>query len=194
MYETEIKVEERDDIQETEIHNGEINWLNVAYKIFVVLGIIAIIILILFRHCDCEKCHCHDNTDTSISYDDNLDDSKNKKGNADDLNKKVEEGMITMSMNTDPIFKTGKDKGNLLIENDKSNNYPIMVEIKTKSDGKTIYKSGLIPVGKFVNNAPLSVDLDKGDYPCVAYFNNMDESTGKVLGTGGAEITVHVLS
>ena len=194
LYGTVVDTEISSTEDEKEQHNSRIS---IPYKLFVVLGLIAIILLIIFRPCDCRCKHCvtHDaSQSTTLGLDDNLDDEIPKNtASVDELNKKVQEGMITMSMNTDPIFESGTAKGNLLIENDTSNNYPIMVEIKTKTDGKTIYKSGLIPIGKFVNYARLSMNLEKGDYPCVAYFNNIESETGTILGTGGAEITIHVL-
>ena len=47
----------------------------------------------------------------------------------DSLNKKVEQGMINISMNTSPIFQNGTSTGNLMIVNESINNYPQVVEI-----------------------------------------------------------------
>lgn len=182
---------------EDEREEEEKGWLLLTYRICVLAAIVVIILLAWFRHCNCDCCHGSQETQpTTVSQiDDNISDgSVTNKTSVEDLNKKVEEGMITMSMNTDPVFENGKAKGNLLIENDTSNNYPITVQIFTKKDNQLIYKSGKIPIGKFVNYAPLEVNLPKGTYECVAYFNNVDDNTGEVLGTGGSEITVHVLN
>ena len=111
----------------------------------------------------------------------------------EELNRKVEEGMINISMSTAPVFETGTSEGNLLIVNGERNNYPQVVYIIRKDTGEEIYRSGGIPVGSKIERARLSVDLDAGTYECMAYFNNVDPETGAVLGTAGAEIVVTVL-
>lgn len=110
----------------------------------------------------------------------------------EELNKKVEEGMINISMNTSPVFEDGKSKGNLLIVNSEKNNYPQIVYIVRKDTNEEIYRSGGIPVGSKIEYAALDVDLPAGTYDCVAYFNNADPETGAILGTAGAEITITV--
>lgn len=109
-----------------------------------------------------------------------------------ELNQKVEEGMINISMNTSPTFPSGKEKGNLLIVNNEVNNYPQVVYILRKDTGEEIYRSKGIPVGSKIEYAPLDVELPAGEYGCVAYFNNVDPVTGAILGTAGAEIKVTV--
>ena len=169
--------------------------VNVCYKIFVVLGIIAIILLILFKPCNC-NCNCsksNDGTyfDTTVS--DAVSDTETE-SKVNDLNKQVEDGMITMSMNSNPAFENGSAKGNLLIENDKSNKHPQVIQIYRDDTKELIYTSSMIPVGKYINEDTLDVKLPKGEYKCTAYFNAVDEKTGEKLGTSGANITIHILS
>ena len=109
-----------------------------------------------------------------------------------ELNEKVAQGMISISMNTSPVFENGTAEGNLLIVNSERNNYPQVVYIVRKDTGEEIYRSGGIPVGSKIERAKLAVDLPAGTYECVAYFNNADPETGAFLGTAGAEITVTV--
>ena len=109
-----------------------------------------------------------------------------------ELNKKVEEGMINISMNTSPVFADGTSEGNLMIVNSSANHYPQIVYIVRKDTNEEIYRSGGIPVGSKIENAALNVDLPAGTYDCVAYFNNADPETGAILGTAGAEITITV--
>ena len=109
-----------------------------------------------------------------------------------DLNRQVAEGMITMSMNPDPVFPDGTLPGSVLIHNDEANLHAQVIRIVREDTGGEIYNSGMIPVGKYINSDKLSVDLDAGEYPCTAYFNSVDESTGAVLGTGAVKVTVHV--
>ena len=95
-------------------------------------------------------------------------------------------------MNLNPVFKDGSSEGNLLIMNEEINRHPQVVEIYRKDTEELIYKSGAIPVGSRVETGKLLVDLDAGEYPCVAYFNSVDENTGELLGKAGAEITIIV--
>lgn len=109
------------------------------------------------------------------------------------LNQKVQEGMINISMNTNPVFENGKAKGTLMITNSNVNRYPQQVEIYTKADNQLIYSGGL-NVGDKIETSTLSVDLPKGTYDCVAYFNAIDPSTGYRIGTAGANITITILA
>ena len=110
----------------------------------------------------------------------------------EELNQKVQEGMINISMNTSPVFASGTAKGNLMIVNSPTNNYPQIVYIIRKDTGEEIYRSKGIPVGSKIEYAALNVDLAPGTYDCVAYFNNADPQTGEILGTAGAEIVITV--
>lgn len=170
-----------------------IEWV---YRALVMVLLIVIILLILYKPCNCTcsqpNCNGDNGTYFSTDIDDSISDKGDKKDVVADLNKQVEDGMITMSMNTEPVFKDGSSKGNLLIENDKGNKHPQVVQIYIQDSNKLIYTSGMIPIGKSIKEDNLDVELDKGTYDCVAYFNAVDESTGKKLGTSGANIKVHI--
>lgn len=111
----------------------------------------------------------------------------------DSLNKKVEQGMINISMNTTPVFSDGTSAGNLMIVNEGINNYPQVVAIIRNDTSETIYQSGAIPVGSKIERAELAVDLDAGTYECTALFYNVDPESGNYLGCAGAVITITVL-
>ena len=109
------------------------------------------------------------------------------------LNEKVQEGMINISMNTNPIFETGTSLGTLMITNSASNRYPQLIEILTKDDNTLVY-SGAVDIGNKVEKSKLLVDLPKGEYECVAYFSAINPDTGEKLGTAGANIKITVLN
>lgn len=111
----------------------------------------------------------------------------------EELNRKVEEGMINISMNLNPAFEDGASEGNLLIVNEEINRYPQIVEIYLKDTDTLLYRSGGISVGHSVERGKLLVDLDAGDYACVAFFNAIDPNTNELVGKAGAEITISVL-
>ncbi|WP_294852429.1 hypothetical protein [uncultured Oscillibacter sp.] len=109
-----------------------------------------------------------------------------------DLNEKVEEGMMNISMNMAPTFPTGTSKGDLLIVNDDMNRYPQVIEIYRDDTGELIYTSGGIPVGSRLEKDFLDVDLAKGVYPCTAYFHAIDPDTNHAVGTAAAKIEITV--
>lgn len=111
----------------------------------------------------------------------------------DSLNKKVDQGMINISMNTTPVFSDGASAGNLMIVNEGINNYPQVVAIIRNDTNETIYQSGAIPVGSKIECAELDIDLDAGTYDCTALFYNVDPNSGEYLGCAGAVITITVL-
>lgn len=106
-----------------------------------------------------------------------------------ELNAKVAEGMINVSMNTNPVFTDGI--GNVLIVNDQMNNYPQIVEIYDENQN-LIYKSGLIQVGSKVETATLQGSLTTGDYKCIATFNAVNPTTGELAGRANVNIVVTV--
>jgi hypothetical protein len=166
----------------------------------IVIGVLLVIALILglLRGCDGNPTvDPSDNTGPGIVYDDGAvvggwDEADTDKI-VENLNKKVEEGMINISMNTSPNFANGTSAGNLMIVNESINRYPQVVEITRNDTNEVVYKSGAIPVGSKIETAKLSVDLDAGTYECTAMFYNVDPNTGSYLGCAGAIINITVL-
>ena len=169
-----------------------------------ILALVLFSLIILLRSCGAEDEGDQDMANGGktqevnyiITENDSLDDfgpeQRSQEEILDALNRQVENGMLTMTINPDPTFSDGKSEGNLLIENDTQNKHPLVVLIYRDDTKDLIYSSGLIPVGKHVNSDTLDVELAAGDYLCTAYFNAMDDTAGAVLGCGGVHITVHV--
>ena len=160
------------------------------------LGVLVIlaVILLLLRSCGGKAPASTD--DPGIIYDPSATEGGWNEADLDQivdgLNRKVEEGMINISMNTSPSFEDGAAEGNLMIVNESVNRYPQVVEITRNDTGDQIYKSGAIPVGSKIERARLSADLDAGTYECTALFYNVDPDTGSYLGCAGAIITITV--
>ena len=108
------------------------------------------------------------------------------------LNQKVADGMINISMNTAPVFADGTAEGNIMVVNEPINNYPQKVEFIRNDTEEIIYSSNAIPVGSKIERDTLDVDLDPGIYSCTALFHNLDPETGSILGTAGAVITITI--
>ncbi|MGI6337352.1 MAG: hypothetical protein ACOXZM_10005 [Eubacteriales bacterium] len=163
-----------------------------------VLLVIAIIVGLL-RSCDGRKPFemPEDTAGPGIVYDDGAVEGGWDEADTDkivkNLNEKVEEGMINISMNTSPNFADGTSAGNLMIVNESINRYPQVVEITRNDTNEVVYKSAAIPVGSKIETAKLSVDLDAGTYECTAMFYNVDPNSGAYLGCAGAIINITVL-
>lgn len=172
---------------------------NRSYKtaglVILVLLVIAIALL-LFRSCSTDTPAVDDPIPDSLVYDDGAVAGGWDQADTDaiiaNLNQKVEDGMINISMNTSPVFKDGLSEGNLMIVNEGINNYPQVVEITRNDTGELIYKSGGIPVGSKIETARLSVNLPAGTYECTAMFHSVDPDTGVSLGCAGAIITITI--
>ena len=159
------------------------------------IAVAAVIILLLLRSCSGDT-----SVDASYTYEKDKNStygsltSLSKDEIVKDLNEKVEEGMMNISMNLCPVFEDGDSAGNLFIYNDPVNRYPQIVEIYTRDTGRLLYRSGGIDVGCKIEYATLDVSLDKGVYECTAYFTSIDETSGNQLGKAGAEIVITVLN
>ncbi len=108
------------------------------------------------------------------------------------LNTIVADSMLNISINSNPVFATGGAEGNLRIENIPGNQYGFVVEIKLDDTGETIYKSGLIAPGYFVEKATLLRELKKGIYPATAVFTAYETDGKREVGSAGARINITV--
>lgn len=161
-----------------------------------ILAVTAIVILILLL---CTRCGGgntkKDDGKLDIQEDQNATDTVNSNDHdkvVSELNQKVQDGMINISMNLNPEFANGTSEGNLLIVNSEKNKHPQYVTITRDDTGETIYKSGSIAVGKSVKNAKLNVNLPAGTYNCTAMFTQFDENSKTALGSAAAKITVTI--
>lgn len=109
-----------------------------------------------------------------------------------ELTQQVSEKEVAFAINSNPVFPTGREAGNILFENPQSNNKLTRVEVTLDDTGELIYKSGLLEPGSYVPEAKLLIDLDAGDYTCTAtiYAYKLDDESfiGKVA--AGLVITV----
>lgn len=108
------------------------------------------------------------------------------------LNQKVAEGMLNVACNPNPVFPDGSSEGNLRIENIPGNNYAVTVTVTRDDNGQTVYTSGLIDPGYFVENVILDVPLKKGEYPALAKFTAYDPETKKEVGSAGVRVNILV--
>lgn len=113
-------------------------------------------------------------------------------GDYANLDKIVDEGMLTFSINATPAFPDGTSPGNLMIENAEINNNRFTVAIYRNDTGEKIYESGYLDPGQYIENAPLDEDLDEGVYECTAQFSTYKLADNAPIGQAAAEVKIYV--
>lgn len=110
----------------------------------------------------------------------------------------IEEGMIRVSINMNPVFPTGDAEGSIQLENHPNNLYNLrcVITADTNGDGELeeIYHSGLMPINSHIQTDKLEVDLDKGEYDAIATFTAYDVDTDAEVGIVNAQIRISVLN
>lgn len=107
------------------------------------------------------------------------------------LNNIVEEGMFRISIASDIIAIEG-DKAELRIENNLQNRYVMQVSIYLDDTGEEIYSTDLIDPGYYIQEAELDKHLEPGEYAATAVFTALYPDTEEIVGTVGANVTLHV--
>ena len=163
-----------------------------------IIIVLFIVILIVLSFGGCNNELEISNTKNDI-WDIVIDDNANEIISVDydklrqELNKKVDESSINISMNSNPVFENGESAGNLMITNNEINQFYQVIEIYLDKTGERIYCSDAIPVGKQISYDYLDLILEAGEYECTAYFNAI-KSDGTYVGKAGAKIKITVLS
>lgn len=109
------------------------------------------------------------------------------------LNNKVEEGHVSMGISSMPVFENNGKKGRIGIENVEGNRYSFQVDIVLKDTGETVYSSGLIDPGYYIEYIELSKKLKEGEYPATAIYTtySLDETNDPIAKTN-FDITLDV--
>jgi len=112
----------------------------------------------------------------------------------DIISEKVAEGMVDIEILSGPVFEYGGKKGRIGVANSESNRYSFQVTIRLDDTGESIYESGLIDPGFYVEYIELSKTLQPGDYPATATFTtySLDESEDAISQLN-VQITLHVM-
>lgn len=107
------------------------------------------------------------------------------------LNNIVEEGMFRISIASD-IIAIEDGKAQLRIENNLQNRYVMQVSIYLDDTGEEIYSTDLIDPGYYIQEAELDEHLEPGEYAATAVFTALYPDTEEIVGTVGANVTIHV--
>lgn len=112
---------------------------------------------------------------------------------ADLLNQKVEEGMVDIGIAAEPAFEEGGKKGKLGIENVPGNRYSLQVDLLLDETQETLYRSGLIDPGYYIEYVALNRQLKNGDYQATAVFTTyaLDETEDEIAKTR-VNVVLHI--
>jgi len=110
-----------------------------------------------------------------------------------ELNRRVSEGELAISINNTLEFETGESEGLLRIENSVKNHYTMVIEMYLNDTGERIYQSGGIKPGYFLEKARLDKVLEQGDYPVTVHFKAYDEED-TYIGEANAGTVVRILN
>lgn len=108
------------------------------------------------------------------------------------MDEKVEEGSIQININSDLTFADGGSEGLVRIVNTKNNHYLLVVEFIRKDNGESVYRSGAMEPGHYLEKDRLDVDLPKGDYPIEIHFKNYNIKSEEYVGEAVAESILHI--
>jgi len=108
-----------------------------------------------------------------------------------ELNRRVTESQLAISINSVLEFETGESEGELRIENSAKNHYKMVVEMNRNDTGELIYRSGGIRPGFFLEKDRLDVVLSKGEYPVTVHFKAYDDED-RYVGEANAETIIRI--
>lgn len=107
-----------------------------------------------------------------------------------DINEKVAKGMIDVKMTRNWVFEDGGKTSNAYLANSERNSYPLRFEITLEDTGEVIMESPDVPIGSCIENFPLSVTLDSGEYNVVIAHQQIED--GEVINTVRTAIPITV--
>lgn len=108
------------------------------------------------------------------------------------LQSEVDKSYMNLKININPVFESGKSKGNLMIQNSKDNLSNMKVFIFMEDTKELLYESPIIAPNQSVVEDVLIKDLDAGTYNCVATFYILDPETHQKINEAGIKITLTV--
>lgn len=111
-----------------------------------------------------------------------------------EMQQQLDDSMMAFSVNTSPVFVSGAEAGNLMIENPEQNAKLLIVEIYRNDTNELLYKSKALRPGTYMEQVKLSKVLEKGVYDATVYFKAYKEDTEEYIGQTGAAVTITVQS
>lgn len=108
------------------------------------------------------------------------------------LNAQVAEGMMNISIASTIRFDTSDAEGEARIENIEANHVDQKVTLTLDDTGETVFESGAIAPGQYLQRIKLNKQLEPGTYPATATFTGYNRETHDKTGAAGAQVTIIV--
>lgn len=106
----------------------------------------------------------------------------------------LDDSKIAFSVNTSPLFETGEGEGSLMLENPEYNAKLLVAEVVLNDSGESVYTSGALRPGSYIENVSLKRDLPQGVYDATVYFSAYRLEDESFIGQTGAAVTITVAS
>lgn len=158
----------------------------------IVVLVIAIIIALICKSCSSDKQEKSGGLELGVIDIDSLSSEKDKQKVQDALNKKVEEGMVNIFMNTDIRIKEGSTTANLMIQNTEKNHYDLQVNVREVDSDELLYESPVVGPGYKIESDNIKKQLEEGKYECLAEFNVIDKENNTKVNTIGLKVNITV--
>lgn len=112
----------------------------------------------------------------------------------DALSAKLDDKMISFSLNTEPVFENGSAEGRLLLVSNPSNSNNLQFIIRRDDTGETVYDSQMLSPNTYIEKDVLQTEepLPAGEYPCTATILLLKAETYEQLGKVEAALTIIV--
>lgn len=158
-------------------------------KRLIIIGIILIIVAILLALLTYCSDKWYDDGATYVSFAGMSDEEIN-----DELNRRVEEGMMNIQIASTIAFEDGSSEGAARIRNAEANQRDMKVVITLNSTEEVVYESGAMAPGQGIEKIRLNTVLSEGTYEATAMFTGYNLETHKEMGSAGASVKLEVLS
>lgn len=108
------------------------------------------------------------------------------------LQKQANEGIFSLEVNTEWIFKDSQTPGFIGIINPKNNQQVMSVSVYKKDDHALLYESGFIKPEQYIDYGSLKLDLSSGNYQALAKVSIFDEKGDAKLSETSLDINLYI--
>lgn len=108
------------------------------------------------------------------------------------LAKKVDEGMIAFSLNTHIYLESSGAQASIKFENPANNAKLTKLRLVRDDTGETLYETGYLAPGSYVDADVFDVRLAPGEYECTGYVSSYSQDEKKYLGEAACTVSVTV--
>lgn len=109
-----------------------------------------------------------------------------------ELDRMVEEGMFSISIESVIEFDAPDAEGLAYIENVPGNRYDMQVTLTLDDAGEVVYESKAIAPGNFIESIKLAKQLEAGTHNATALFTALDRTTHEEVGQAAAEVKLSI--